>query len=79
MTSEVQERPRLVTAVYGQLGVNVHTVRQKQRRQNANFLCLRSGALLLSHLIIDAIAESIPRILLVPNVVLKSQFSRNQW
>ena len=43
------------------------------------FLRSQSVRCLLSHVIVDAIADSVPQILLVPNVVLNSLFSRNQW
>ena len=51
---------------------NVQTVHPQQRRQNANILVLEVVCCLLSHVIVDANADSFPRILLVPNVVLNS-------
>ena len=53
---------------------NVHTETQKTKRKM--FVPSRSVCCLLPHVNVDAIADPIPGILLVPNVVLNSSFSR---
>ena len=54
------------------------TAKPKSYRDKTQmFLRSRSVRCLLSHVIVDAIADSIPRFLLVPNVVLNSLFSCN--
>lgn len=51
---------------------NVHSETQKATETNANVVRSRSERFLLSLVIVDAIADSFPRVLLVPNVVLHS-------
>ena len=57
---------------------HVHNETQMLQRKKSKCSFVRSVSCLLSHVMVDAVADSITGILLVPNVVLNSQFSRNQ-
>ena len=60
--------------------LNVHTKSYGGYGDKTQMSFIRKAVRCLpSHVIVDAIADKFLRILLVPNVVLNSQFSRNHW